>query len=745
MTRARTWRTLLLLAPLLAASGTARADDLSELEGILSEPVVTTASESAETSTNAPATSTTLTAEDIRRYGIHSIAEAIDFLSLGVVTANPLGPVDIGARGVMFPRDFGDHFLLLVNGHAVNEPLFGTAHFDRGAGIPMEMVDHIEVILGPGSVLYGSNAMLGVINVITKRAKDWHGTHVVGETEVSRSEQVGGGSRYEPTWYRAAAGAGYDFKLFGTPSEATVGLEYQTQSGPNFFFPPFFGGNDPLTGTGYRFNRNGPQNGIWGGVADGTYWSRVPAGHLRLISGNLELNVHASEYDRSIPYRSRFDRPYNDFDEPGHELDRSLWGDLKYRLTLTPVLQVTARVYGDSFDYQDHAYVSQIDVCRYQSATTCDLNYDGASRWVGSELQLSFDWFKDARFVTLIGADGRLRYVRTRGEIYDVYTQRPLVSSFALTRENDRTLGTYIEQTWQAARWLGFNAGARYDTEDRFTGQVSPRVATTVHPWKGGTLKAIYAEAFRAPSYQETNFSSPNEVPAGPLSPERVRSVEGSIEEAFGTQKLLFGAFRSWWTNMVEVHFLTPAETAQAAQQGLINEFLGSEFAQYRNVSSIDNYGFNAAYSGQTENGALRYGLNVTGAYARRFVANAPPLPLNVTPELFGNARISYDLPGLLPTLGVVAQYMSKRPADLAFIGTYVPEPYAPPQLDLRGTISGDVPGLKGLSYRLWADYAFATQGPYVVGPLPPAPMPAELVPVDQFRAGIGLQYDLFR
>ena len=104
-----------------------------------------------------------------------------------MVTANPLRDRDIGSRGVLMAGDHGNHILLLVNGHAVNEPLYGSAQFGRGHGVPFEMIDHLEVVIGPGSVLYGSSAMFGVINVITKRAKDFAGTHIIGETEVGKS------------------------------------------------------------------------------------------------------------------------------------------------------------------------------------------------------------------------------------------------------------------------------------------------------------------------------------------------------------------------------------------------------------------------------------------------------------------------------------------------------------------------------------------------------------------------------
>ncbi|HEY3595381.1 MAG TPA: hypothetical protein VGL13_15950, partial [Polyangiaceae bacterium] len=142
----------------------------------------------------------------------------------------------------------------------------------------------------------------------------------------------------------------------------------------------------------------------------------------------------------------------------------------------------------------------------------------------------------------------------------------------------------------------------------------------------------------------------------------------------------------------------------------------------------------------------LRYGLNVTGAYARRTNPDGTTQPLSVAPQIYGNAHVSYDLPGDWPVLGLAALYVGRRPADRAFDGGFTPTPYAPPQLELRATISGQIPGIAGLSYRVFADYAVADRNPYVVGPVQiatPAQPSAQLSPVDQFRTTVGLQYDI--
>jgi outer membrane cobalamin receptor len=734
-----------LLAVLFAtlAAQYARADEPSDLEGLLDQTVVTTASKSAETGTTAPATSTTITAEDMHRYGIHSLDEALDFLSLGVVTQNPLKAVDIGARGVLLPYDSGDHFLLLVNGHAVNEPLFGSARYERGLGIPFEMIDHVEVILGPGSVLYGSNAMLGVINVITKRAKDWKGVHVVGEIEGSANSR-------SPTGYRVMGGGGLELTLFGKKADATMALEYYKQDGPPLLYNYEYGGVGTVTRRPVRYRRNGPEDGEWGGVAYNGYYSRVPAGFTRLAWGDFELNVHAKAYKRAEPYRSRYKDDFFDFDDPdSYELDRHLWADLTHRARVSPILELTTRLYADSWDFQSYRNSSQTDACLSAgnvNVPTCTFYTLGISRWAGLEMRASFDWFKDDSFVTLVGIDGRTRKAALKTDSLDFATRAPLQSSFGVIDRVDDVLGAYAQQTWTPARWFGLNAGIRLDKETRFDPVASPRVAATFRTWEGGTLRGIYAEAFRAPSFVESDLENPIQIHAGVLSPERTRSVEASLEQRFGAQRIFFGAFRSWWSNLVELHVLTDAEQEAAAKAGLFG-FANFGAAQFRNLSTIDNYGLNAAYEGSLgSNDQLKYGVNATAAIARKSGTGLETDPLPVAPAVFGNARVAYDLPGLLPTVALAAHYVDKRPVDRAYDGGWATVPYAPPQLVGRFTVTGDVPLLKGLSYRAMIEASLADHGPYVVGPVQAAdahnPMP-QLVPVDTFRGSIGLQYDL--
>lgn len=713
------------------AERSANADDL-DLEALLEKPVVSTASQMAETESQAPATSTVITAEDLRRYGIHSLDEAINFLSLGMVSTNPLHSVEVGARGVLFSADFGNHVLLLVNGHLMNEQWDGTAYYERGMAVPLELIDHVEIILGPGSVLYGSYAMLGVINVITKRAKDYKGLHLIVESEI-------------PTSMRYSLGYGREFKLFGRNAEVTFQAEYFGQSGPTFKFGPQPVGNDSVTGQPARFGSHNVRDGFWGGSASRSYFTQIPSAYLRVLMGNTEVNVRGATYKRGTPFLSQFNQGAGDFDDPrNYELDRWLSLDIRHRIPVSSVVELRARVYGDVYDFQQPLQISAAQDCLEGQVGGCKAYTFGGSRWAGLEVQSNLDWLRDGRLVTLLGTEGRLRHVAQYNTYTDAATGITPPKSGNVS-SNDGTLAVYLQQVAKPSRRISANAGVRFDADPRFGRAFSPRVALAYSPWKDATLKGIYAEAFRAPTFYEQYYSDPGEqVPAKHLDAERMRGVEASFEQNLGTQRLLFGAFRSWWRNIVSLETATAEETQAGINAGvLIPSIEGAVI--YRNVGTVDSYGWNAAYEGTLLQRKLRYGLNVTGAYSRRTQSTGEAAPFAVTPSFFGNTRAAYDLGGQLPTLAIAGYLQGRAPADRAFDGGFTPTPYSPTQVVLRGTISGVVPGVKGLLYRFTANYAAAARGPYVVGEnqaATPSQTRAELVPVDRFRTGIGLQYD---
>ena len=371
---------VLLLAGLPALPAIAQ-ENTDDLEALLDEPLVASATRSAEAVSAAPATSTIISAAELRQFGIRSLYDAINYLSTGMNAENPLATAEVGARGVLISSDYGVHVLLLVDGHAMNEVWGGTAYFDRGAGIPFEIIDHIEVIVGPGSVLYGSNAMLGVINIVTKRARDYRGLHAVVESEVLPGSDGAPGFSL-----RTGVGTGFDFDFFGQKGELTVAGEYFTMEGPAFKLGPQNYGADSVTGEP-RFFSNETPLGVWGGVADETYYHRIPTGYLRLALGDFQLKARATLFERSYPtHGGNFDDPEN------YELDRWVSLDMSYKGSIGSRLQAFARLYGDVYDYQQFYVANAAEECLDGQVAGCLYYLNGNAKWAGLELSASLDW-----------------------------------------------------------------------------------------------------------------------------------------------------------------------------------------------------------------------------------------------------------------------------------------------------------------------------------------------------------------
>src|SRR5947199_9433102 len=129
-----------------------------------------------------------ITQEDIRRSGAASLAEALRLAANLQVAQVDSRQWAISARG--FNGTTANKLLVLIDGRTVYTPLFSGVFWDVEE-VPLADIDRIEVISGPGATLWGANAVNGVINVITKDAKDTQGLLLSGG---GGSEQRGFGT-----------------------------------------------------------------------------------------------------------------------------------------------------------------------------------------------------------------------------------------------------------------------------------------------------------------------------------------------------------------------------------------------------------------------------------------------------------------------------------------------------------------------------------------------------------------------
>lgn len=170
---------LLGLSTLVPAARSDGVDLLSmSLEALMQVPVVSAAA-SAHTVADTPAAVHVITAEDIRRSGTRTLPDLLRQVAGMDVARISDTTWAVSARG--FNARFANMLLVLVDGRSVYSPIFGGVYWDVQS-VPLEDVERIEVILGPGGTLWGANAVNGVINVITRDAADTVGSH----TEVGR-------------------------------------------------------------------------------------------------------------------------------------------------------------------------------------------------------------------------------------------------------------------------------------------------------------------------------------------------------------------------------------------------------------------------------------------------------------------------------------------------------------------------------------------------------------------------------
>ena len=185
--------TLAAVSPIRAADdnmldlGDMSLEDLMNIE-------ITSVSKKPEKVSEAAAAVFVISQEDIRRSGATSIPEALRMapgIQVARITANKWA---ITARG--FNDRFSNKLLVLMDGRTLYTPLFSGV-FWEAQDTMMEDIDRIEVIRGPGATLWGSNAVNGVINIITKSARDTQGGLV---TLGAGTEERGfGGVRYGGT------------------------------------------------------------------------------------------------------------------------------------------------------------------------------------------------------------------------------------------------------------------------------------------------------------------------------------------------------------------------------------------------------------------------------------------------------------------------------------------------------------------------------------------------------------------
>jgi iron complex outermembrane receptor protein len=186
----------------------------------LGDVEVTTASKEPEEVWKTAAAIYVLTNEDIRRSGATSIPEVLRLVPGVQVSRIDNDHWAVGIRG--FADQFSKSMLVMVDGRSLYTPLFAGVYWALQDGILLEDVERIEVIRGPGATIWGANAVTGVINIITKSAKQTHGA--LASTGGGNVDQGIGGFRYG-----AGNGSNLDYRMYGKGFSRGAGFHSDEQ------------------------------------------------------------------------------------------------------------------------------------------------------------------------------------------------------------------------------------------------------------------------------------------------------------------------------------------------------------------------------------------------------------------------------------------------------------------------------------------------------------------------------------
>ena len=433
----------------------------------------------------APATIRVFTAEEISDLGARTLSDLLNTVSSVIVTTQTNSRDSIWMRGIR--NRYNDKFLLLVDGMPMADPVYSHAPTDKY--FPLESVERVEIILGPASALYGSNAYSGTVNVITKKAP---------EKPLLAVRGYGGnydtwGSSVEAGFRKGSLGLYGWFSYFETDGD---GLEEQRHNLPQTL----------------KWN---PKQRLAGGVTlDWKGW-------------NFRLS--------RIHYYHTF---YSDYDVPTWRWkDEGYWyndtfANLEKKFQLSDRTSLLLRGYYEDYDSRNfwREFVSgkqragsTPDMALYE----IDVNKNGWRN--GAEIQL--DISHSDRFNTTAGmtfdqiASGRVDDIWNNRQ--DGSRSRP----FYISPHSLANFSTYVEESFRPNAKFSVLGGIRFDHLDLYGWRTTPRINAVFSPTKRSVFKLLYGEAFRSPSFREYfTVDLTGDFPSGNLSlkPERIRTLEAS-------------------------------------------------------------------------------------------------------------------------------------------------------------------------------------------------------------------------
>ncbi len=572
--------------------------DLDTLKGIEDEFIfiedeqsVTIASKIEESIRRAPSVVSVITAKEIENMGARTLYDIMRIVpGFDLRRRGDFNFLVYGVRGIW---NADDQVKIFLNGHSLNVGRSGrTATFFDD--FPLKNVKKIEIIRGPGSALYGTNAFLATINIITKDAND------IETVEVS----AGFGS-YDAEEYSILASK----SIYGVDINAFV----------NFY------------------NTNGPhqsieQDALFG--APETAGARAPGRTDEARDKfDISLDIAYNKLKFSGKYFEKDTEPYigSNFvlTEEGESEYTYAMADISYEFDLLDDrLRIKPRAY---FDYYQFDWFVETNGNGFtpldDAGNPVDLDGDGdteffpdgkqfdaygRNRVLGGEIQMDYDLFDNNNLIVGFGYEWN--------DQDNIDLSRNFDSNGAFIGEvtdqgNELFVDHYLRQVWNLYfqdKWnitddLDFTFGVRHDHYSDFEGTTNPRMGLVWDFTDKATIKLLYGQAFRAPSFRELTLNAP---PVGTgnssLEPEKIRTYEVSLGYRFTDN---FSANVNYFYNVIRDQIATvftvidgktkriEANTGSSNVQGIEFETRANLSSYWRDAYVFANYTYQDAES----------------------------------------------------------------------------------------------------------------------------------------------------
>jgi len=431
--------------------------DLADLPfaQLLAQEVVP-ASTLARQISHSPSAVAIVTAADIRAFGYRTIADVLNSMR-GLYTTTDRRYAYMGGRGFGAPGDYAGRIKVLIDGYPTQDSLFNQAYIDESGLIDLELVERVEYVPGTGSVVYGNNALLGIINIITRRGGD------LAATQLSTALASHGGRQQ-----RLSFGQRFD-----NGADLLLSLSNFESAGQDLYFPEF---------------ATAPQDG----------WARGQDGERsRRLYGKWSYEgwtLAAAQVDR------RKDVPSNPssltlFNTPFPVRDENSFLNLRHDADLSLFLSSSSSVYFGQYAYSNRREFEDFsDGIRY-----AERQFEAA--WWGLDQKFVGRWLPD--HALLLGVELRNDHRQAFHNRYFSPLGVPLPANVLDASTSRRTASLYVTDEYRFDPRWSLHAGVRYDDASDLAGNWSPRLALIHQSSPQTTWKMSYSEAFRMPNADE--------------------------------------------------------------------------------------------------------------------------------------------------------------------------------------------------------------------------------------------------